>query len=700
MYSSIKYFNPTKFALLVIGFIFIIFDVFAEEIDTLPHRSVVLDEVVIQSFKQSDNTNSLPVSASTVNKIDLQNQNVLDIKDISSFIPNLYMPDYGAKITSPVYIRGVGNKINDPAIGLYIDGVPYFQKSATDFSLNEIDYINILRGPQGTLYGRNTMGGVIDVYTKSPLQYQGLYAFVSAGNYANLNATMGYYAKVNNKFGYAVSGNYNHTDGYFTNLYTGKSADLLNAGSGRVRLDWAVNSNLILKLTQFIDYTNQNGFPYAPIDPETGKIGEVDYNDPGDYTRSMSTTGFSLAYTTKRFSLNSQTSYQYLSDKMDIDNDFTPQPKYFVTQRIKQSTFSEEANIKSTSQGWYQWLFGAFAFNQQINQNSLTNLYTGFLNNKSQDLPTQGISFYHQSIFKDLLIKGLSLTLGLRYDFEKVSNTYTVFQDSASLHTPMPGGFFSKLSFSQFTPKVALQYTLPSSQMIYASATKGYKTGGFNTTLPSAEYQTYQPEYSWNYEIGAKGQFWQNRIRAELCFFYIDWENQQIPQVIPNLGQFTRNAGHSKSEGIEASLWGKLFKNFSLQANWGLTHAVFLRYAQSDTVNYSGNYIPLVPSQTLGLAANYLIPVGSRLIDNLSVNLQYIGTGKIYWAEDNRVIQPYYGLLNGKITASKGIVQVSLWAKNITNTQYAAYSFALSGVQYAQKGNPFTAGISVNLNIK
>jgi len=690
-----------KFTLLLLGIVFIAFDVLADEADTIPKRSIELNEVVIQSIKQNGNVNLLPSSASTVNKTDLQNQNILDIKDISAFIPNLYMPDYGAKITSPVYIRGVGNKINDPSVGLYVDGIPYFQKSATDFNMNEIDHINVLRGPQGTLYGRNTMGGLIDVYTKSPLQYQGLYAFASAGTYTNLNGTVGYYGKVNDTFGYAVSGNYNHTNGYFTNQFTGKSADESNAGSGRVRLDWAVNPKLLLRFTHLIDYTKQNGFPYAPIDPATGKIGEVNYNDPGYYTRTVSTTGFSLAYTTKQFSLSSQTSYQHLSDQMDIDQDFTPKSLYYVTQRIKQSTVSEEANIKSTSQGKYQWLFGAFAFNQQIDQLSLVNQYNGYLSDKSQVLPTKGISFYHQSIFKNLLVNGLSLTLGLRYDYENVTNTYAVFKDSLDLHMPMPGGFFSKLHFSQLTPKAALQYTLPSSQMIYASVTKGYKTGGFNTTLPSSDYQTYQPEYSWNYEIGAKGQFWQNRLFAELCFFYIDWRNQQIAQVIPNLGQFTRNAGHSKSEGIEASLLGKLFKNFSLQANWGLTHAVFLSYVQSSTVDYSGNYIPMVPSQTLGLAANYLIPVGSHLIDNLSVNLQYTGTGKLYWAESNAVAQPYYGLLNGKISATKGIVQVSLWSKNITDTQYAAYSFASStGVQYAQKGKPFTAGISVSLLIK
>ena len=681
--------------------IFLSFHVFAEDRDTVPKRTVTLDEVVVQSFKQSGNTYVLPIAASTITKIDMQNRNVLDIKDISSFVPNLFAPDYGAKLTSPVYIRGIGSKINAPSVGLYVDGVPYFEKSAFDFDLNEIESIEVLRGPQGTLYGRNTMGGIINVFTKSPLQYQGLYAFVSGGNYANLNATLGYYGKVNNNFGYAVSGNYNHTDGYFTNDFTGKKADGINSGSLRVRLDWRIQPNLSLRLTQSVDYSNQGGYPYAPVD-STNKIGNVNYNEYSSYIRTMSSTGLSLTYKARQFSLNSQTSYQYLSDKQSIDQDFSPQSVYFVIQKQKQSTISEEINIKSATAHRYQWLFGAFAFNEQINNDVAMNYeQLNYSTQKLYDMPTRGISFYHQSTFNDLLIKRLSLTLGIRYDYEKAANNYTAYKDSQDGRQSLGGDSLSRLNFSQFTPKFTLQYTLPSSQMIYASITRGYKTGGFNTSFERDEDRAFKPEYSWNYEVGAKGRFWENRIRAELCFFFIDWRNQQIYQMLPSgNGQMLKNAGHSQSKGIELSLQGNLWKNFNLQASWGLTHAIFLDYVQSDKVNYSGNYIPFVPSQTFGLAANYLIPLQSKTLDNISINLQYTGTDKFYWAEDNKFTQPYYGLLNGKISATKGNATVSLWAKNITNSEYTAYSFAMGAQQFAQKGKPFTAGISLSLLIK
>lgn len=691
-----------RFLGLFTGILIFISNISAEETDTIAKPSVSLNEVVIQSFKQTGNFRTLPLAASMINKLSLQNQNVVGIKDISAFIPNLFIPDYGSKLTSPVYIRGIGSKINSPSVGLYVDGIPYFEKSAFDFDLNEIDYMEILRGPQGTLYGRNTMGGIINVYTKSPLRYKETYVSASAGNYTNLNGTIAHYGRVNDQFGYAVSGNYNHTNGYFLNQYTGKNADGLDAGSGRIRLEWQLHPNLLLRLTQTLDYSDQGGYPYAEYDPVTKKTAEVNYNDYSYYKRTLSSTGYSMTYSTKKFSLNSQTAYQYLSDKQGIDQDFSPQSIYYAIQNQKQSTISEEINIKSPTQKGYQWLFGAFAFHQLIDNEVILDYKTlNYSTRKLYDIPTSGLSFYHQSVFNNLGIDGLSLTLGIRYDYEKASNTYTAYKDSLDSEQPLGGNFISDLHFSQLTPKLALQYTLPTSQMIYASVTKGYKTGGFNTSFERDEDRTFQPEYSWNYEVGTKGLYWQNRIRAELCFFYIDWKNQQIYQLLPSgRGSMLKNAGRSESKGVELSLQAYLWEGFSLSANWGLTHAVFKEYVQSNTVDYSGKYLPMVPAQTQGLAANYQVPIRSHLMDGLALNLQYTGTGKLYWNEDNQVAQPYYGLLNGKIAATKGITTVSLWAKNMTNTEYSAYYFASMGKLYTQKGRPFTAGISINLLIK
>lgn len=233
----------------------------SEEIekDTTKIRNIELNEVVVQSFKQQRNLRLEPLSASAVTGTAIQNRNITGIKEFSSFIPNLFMPDYGSKLTSPVYIRGIGSKINAPSVGLYVDGIPYFEKSAFDFDFNEVDRIEVLRGPQGTLYGRNTMGGIINVYTKSPLKYEGTNVWLSNGSYGYRDYALSHYKKIGEKFGYAISGNYQNSDGYFTNLFTDKKADDMKSGSARIRLEWKPQKNLSLGLMSSFDRSIQGG---------------------------------------------------------------------------------------------------------------------------------------------------------------------------------------------------------------------------------------------------------------------------------------------------------------------------------------------------------------------------------------------------------------------------------------------------------
>jgi outer membrane receptor protein involved in Fe transport len=674
----------------------------AEEEDTLFVREIQLTEVVVQSVKHDGQLRAHPVAASTIDRRTLQSRNVTGIKDISSLIPNLFIPDYGSKLTSPVYIRGIGSKINAPSVGLYVDGIPYFEKSAFDFDLNEIEYIEILRGPQGTLYGRNTMGGIINVYTRSPLRYRETSLSASVADHSNLNANLAHYGTLTPQIGYALSGNYIHSGGYFTNRYTGKKADELDAGSARTRLEWKINPALMLKLTHTSDYSTQGGYPYAPVDPLTGQTGTVNYNDRSSYRRLLSSSGMSLTYAPGAFSLNSQTAFQYLSDRQGIDQDFSPADTYFAIQNQQQSTFSQEINIKSTADGRrYKWLFGAFAFHQQVDNEVILHYKAQqYHTRKLYDIPTSGLSFYHQSVLNNLLTERLSLTLGLRYDSETATGDYVAYRNTAA-RSEQTAAFDSRLHFSQLTPKAALQYNLPGERMLYASAGKGYKTGGFNSSFYTDDERVFEPEHSWNYELGIKGPFFQNRLRAELCLFYIDWRNQQIAQRLPDgKGSALKNAGRSESRGIEATLYGNPFNGLTLSANWGYTRAVFKAYRQSETVDYAGKYLPMAPLHTFASEASYRIPLFTASVEQIVLNLHYTAAGRLYWNEDNRVAQPFYGQLNGRIALTKGITTFALWGKNMTNTEYTAFYFESMGTGFAQKGRPFTAGASLTVIIE
>ncbi|WP_321332150.1 TonB-dependent receptor [uncultured Bacteroides sp.] len=659
--------------------------------DSTTRYPVMLKEVVVTSSKEKKNLREIPASVSVMSALDLQNKNIMDAKDISAYIPNFYLPDFGSKLTSPVYIRGIGSRQDTPSIGLYVDGVPFFSKSLFDFDMNEVNKIEILRGPQGTLYGRNTMGGIINVYTKNPLDYQGLNYKQTVGNYGQTQFSGSYYGKASQTMGYSVSTNYKHNDGFFVNDYTGSKADNMNMVSSKAKLQWRASSRLEANLSVNYEYTDQGGYPYGLIDAETGKVDDVDYNNYSSYRQGVLTSGLTLNYSFEHFLLQSVTAYQNLDDRQAIDQDFTEAPLYFVTQTQQQHLLSQEVEMRSSGNKHYNWLNGVFGFYQKNDRTvKVASVEKGYKE------PDYGIAVYHQSTLKDLLIHHLSLTAGLRFDFERARQDYTSWTVSDSQKEETQRLNDGK-SFTQITPKVSLQYQFTPRNMVYVTTTKGYKTGGFNTTFSSEEERTFSPEYSWNYEIGSHFSILDGRIYGDMDLFYIDWDHQQISHPLATgKGTMLTNAGKSYSKGVELTLNGRVNSALNLQLSYGYTKAKFKTYLYGDK-DYSGNYIPYVPNQTLMVGGDYMLRLHSVYVDRLLFSAQYVGTGKHYWNDDNSVRQGFYGVLNGKVSATKKNLTVDLWIKNATSRDYMAYYLNSLGNNFAQKGKPLTFGTTISI---
>jgi outer membrane receptor protein involved in Fe transport len=657
-------------------------------------------DVVIEAFKQNNNLSIQPVAATLLTGKEIESLNIVDIKEISSLSPNLFIPDYGSKMTSPVYIRGIGSLRNAPSVGLYVDGVPYFDRSTFDVNIMDIDRIEILRGPQGTLYGRNTMGGIINIFTKSPFKYKGTNVNLTAGNYDNYEAGLSHYGNIDNKFGYAISGNYFHSGGYFDNVTTGKKADPIDALSTRIRLGWRIQPRLMMQLILAYEYSDQDGYPYRVLHADTGIIDDVNYNAHSYYRRNMSTNGLNIEYVTDRFKLSSQSSFQFYDGKQGLDQDFTPMDTYYVDFYQRQQMYSQEFNIKSLkTDSRYDWQFGLFGFYQNYFQtNDTENLTTNAHAIQSALNPAVGFAVYHQSTINDIITHGLSLVLGIRYDWEKTKSTMT---GTALAEAGIP--VKSKASFSQFTPKAAIQYAFSKDGLAYFSAAKGYKTGGFNNTAEKKEDLVFAPEHSWSYELGSKSSFIGNLLFLDFCFFFIDWENQQISQTkTSGKGFIVKNAGKSASRGFELSAQVNPAKSLRFQLSYGYTDAKYKDYRDYNvltgiTATYDDNYLPMVPQNTVSVSGNYIFGINRKWLDNIALNAQYVGAGKIYWTDANDISQHYYGLFNGKISFIKKDFSIDLWSKNIGGKEYVSYYFSTSTQNYVQTGKPFTCGMNINL---
>ena len=664
--------------------------------DSSANKNVPLDEIVVTDFKQNKR-NLTSTAVSTINVQQLHNQQIVNLKELTAVMPNFYMPDYGSYANTPVYIRGIGTKSKGSAVGFYVDGVPHFESSAFNIDLSDIAAVNVFRGPQGTLYGRNTIAGIINVYTHNPLDYQRTRIKVGYGRYNDFIAQASNYAKISEKFGISTAASYHHNDGMFTNHFLNEKADKLNEGEGRIGLYWRPTTNWLLHLNSTLTYSEQNGYPYAPYDIVKDELLPISYNRNSTYRRLISSTGLNAQYENNHISFNSQTSYQFIKSHQGLDQDFTPQDVYFVDNSYHQNMLSQELTLKSNDKGRYQWIIGLFGMLLHSNQFAETSYFTrDFSTPTTYKNPTAGYAIYHQSSYN--IWRGLSTTVGLRFDYEHAKTTYN--QDKTTLSTGVTThakDFVSSASFRQFTPKFTLQYLTNKDNLYYISITRGYKPGGFNTIFKTDAERTYDPEYSWNYEVGTRLKFFNGRLTAEADLFYIDWRHMQTTYTVPGVGNVIANAGHTDSKGFELSLAYHPIKSLQLNLNYGYTHARYLEYKKSAREDFSGNRLPMVPNHTLSLYGTYTImPAG--WFDKIIFNTGLTGLGRIYWADDNIVRQNFYATLNAKVSLTKGIFTWEIWGKNLTATDYMAYGFKASQGNYAQRGKPLTFGTAVSVS--
>ena len=664
--------------------------------DSSANKNVPLDEIVVTDFKQNKR-NLTSTAVSTINVQQLHNQQIVNLKELTAIMPNFYMPDYGSYANTPVYIRGIGTKSKGSAVGFYVDGVPHFESSAFNIDLSDIAAVNVFRGPQGTLYGRNTIAGILNVYTHNPLDYQRTRIKVGYGRYNDFIAQASNYAKISEKFGISTAASYHHNDGMFTNHFLNEKADKLNEGEGRIGLYWRPTTNWLLHINSTLTYSEQNGYPYAPYDIVKDELLPISYNRNSTYRRLISSTGLNAQYENNHISFNSQTSYQFIKSHQGLDQDFTPQDVYFVDNSYHQNMLSQELTLKSNDKGRYQWIIGLFGMLLHSNQFAETSYFTrDFSTPTTYKNPTAGYAIYHQSSYN--IWRGLSTTVGLRFDYEHAKTTYN--QDKPTLSTGVTThakDFVSSASFRQFTPKFTLQYLTNKDNLYYISITRGYKPGGVNTIFKTDAERTYAPEYSWNYEVGTRLKFFNGRLTAEADLFYIDWRHMQTTYTVPGVGNVIANAGHTDSKGFELSLAYHPIKSLQLNLNYGYTHARYLEYKKSAREDFSGNRLPMVPNHTLSLNGTYTImPAG--WFDKIVFNTGLTGLGRIYWADDNIVRQNFYATLNAKVSLTKGIFTWEVWGKNLTATNYMAYGFKASQGNYAQRGKPLTFGTAVSVS--
>lgn len=670
--------------------------------DSINIKQYELNEVEVVASRNNSKLKEMPASVSIISSKTIEQSGIQSLYGISATTPNLFMPEYGSKLTAPLYIRGIGSRINAPSVGLYVDNVPYFEKSAFAFDFFDIQQVEVLRGPQGTLYGRNTMGGIINIITKTPIDYQGIDLSLNAGTYGSYSFNGGYYGKAGDSFGYSLAVSLLHNDGFFKNTFNNTLVDNLNSLGVRNKLIWNISKRMSVENIFSYEKSKQGGYPYSIYDAKKDSIAPINYNEYSFYNRDLLSNALVAKYNTYAFEIKSVTAYQYLKDLQSIDQDFSELSSYYVTQRQKQNMISQEATIRSKGKSRITWLFGIYGYIQLFdNEVNVMTYAKKTLSSKYYDHTIKGAAAFHQFTINDLLIKNLSLTGGVRFDIERDGMDYQNDITVNGVLTSSTTTGYPTLKSSEFIPKIALSYKVGQTN-IYAAVSKGYKTGGFNSSFDDVEKDLhFKAESSINYELGAKSPLLWKRFFGDITLFYIDWDNQQIAQSLNSgVGTKLTNAGKSTSKGVEASFTMVPFAGFDGSISYGYTDAKFDSYVVSSTLNYNGNRLPLVPKQTLSVQAGKNFRVKSSiLLDNIRITAIYRGIGDIYWTEKNDSKQKYYSLLDARLSFSKKRFTLELWGKNLTSTSYKAYYFEAMGKKFVQKGRPTQLGVNVNISL-
>ncbi|MBQ8989910.1 MAG: TonB-dependent receptor [Prevotella sp.] len=377
--------NMKKMVLPLCLFTLLPFSLQAEEIaDT--SKVVDLDEVVVVAQpKEQVRLRLQPLSSSVFGSEQLQQLNVRDLSQLSQYVPSFTMPAYGSRLTSSLYIRGIGSRINNPAVGVYYDNIPLMSKAAFNNHFYMLDRVDILRGPQGTLYGQNTEGGLVRVYSKNPMNYQGTDIRLGIGTGLWRNVEVAHYHRPSDKLAFTVAGFYSGLKGFIDNANFDEKNDKTNEAGAKVRLIFQPTQKLKFDWTADYQYVNQNGFGYGEFQPINYEdlysdvyltdiyFPAVDTNvkDPATtimngYKRNMLNTGLNISYEMPRLLFTSTTSYQYLKDRMDMDQDYMTPDYLRLEQLQKMNALTQEFVLRSHDASRWQHASGLFGSYQWL----------------------------------------------------------------------------------------------------------------------------------------------------------------------------------------------------------------------------------------------------------------------------------------------------------------------------------------------
>lgn len=697
--------------------------------DTASHATAIPDapgqpsagiqDIIVTASKTGETAiQRTAIAISAFTSEGLQQSRITNVKDLTSYVPNLSINQ--ATTYAEIYIRGIGSTNvyggSDPSVTVQVDGVYLGRPYAQFAEFLDVSRVEVLRGPQGTLYGRNAAGGTINIVSKTPSNHWQGEELLAVGNYGLFQGQTYLSGPLAPRLQFSVAGSYDRHSPYIRNIVSSGN-DIFNANRYGLRgqLRWEAAESI--DATTRVDFSrsreNTEAFSklLAPFDPITDSI-------LGDYTKvaldrpnhdDVRTWGIAEDIHVKLghdLDLRSITAYRNSRNRVAVDSDATDLAITAVDVAEDQHQFSSELNLT----GHYHrlsFVTGLYYFKEHVATNLGISIFPIGLKIGLQPVNTAtSYAGFAQGTFK--LTDALSITAGARYSRE----TKTVGQTNADYLLPsgilLPGAavFQATRHFSAWTPKFSVQWQPQPSILAYVSATRGFKSGGFNLTATSPATAGFAPESLWSYEAGAKTDWLDHRLRLNLTGFIYDYSNLQILlATAPGVADIA-NAATAKIKGIELEMKAKPATGLDIGANLAYLHAVYTKYPAAPfpqslgpgSIDATGKRLNNAPPYSASVFAQQSVPISAQA--NAYVRGEYSWVAHQFDEPTNYYLQeqPAYHLLNLSVgvTGGNGRWNAEFWCKNATNSHYLTGTQDAGATFSGQPGAPRTFGGQVS----
>lgn len=668
-----------------------------------------LEEVVVTAQKREQSLQDTPIAITTLSGESLEKLGVTDLTDLRGLSPSLSIAPFAGDRASPiVFVRGMGTitvqTTQDSAVGLYVDGVPLGRATGLATEIAEIERVEVLRGPQGTLYGKNATAGAVNFVTRKPHDEFSFKTALGFGNYSAFSSRTVVNAPISDNLFIKAAYMKSQRDGWVRNhANLADQADYYEEDNkaGQFALRYLPSDTLT------IDYSyDQSSMEYGNSYYQITHGITVDRADgvAQDFGLEPSKSEISGHTLTIEKNLTDTLLLRSITSYRDVETDVYQNyiGAFYQNSVVDQFQYSQEFQLVGDYSDSIQYVAGVFYYLEESEERGISYFgFTPYVDDWYVEGKAESIAAFGQVTWTpDILDKRMDITLGARYTKDSREADKWFLGDLFTGPLANPIELSGDRSDSKFNPSVTVNYTFSDALNGYAKIATGYRAGGFNTRSTVAGFAAgFAPEEVISYEAGIKSQFNNNRTRLNAAVYYNDYEDLQVSQFRPGI-VFTDilNAGKAVTQGVELELSSLITDRLAVDLFYSYIDAEFKEYVDSGVDHASEYSVPYAPKDTARLGLEYEVGDFGHGTYTVSVDYQY--QSKTFSGPRPMDYNDSYGILNGRISLSdipfgnKGTLRVGLWAKNILDKEYTVLTSNLGSIASVY-GTPRTYGLDI-----